>query len=235
MVNCNKYNITVYICQQVYEKYMCSGIEFINRIDLVLNEQGRTRKSLAENLDILPATMASWKSKDIFPPVDTLSKIADELEVSLDWLIAGYPGFGVDKETFGEYSREAVRERIYKSLIGKDELPSEEELAKIHAENKISFPISYQALRNWSKGRISLDMYFFQQMAYNLKTNIQYLLTGQDDKLPQDFDPVLFKAARENANSVHCLYNLSEDKKKIVSDMLNKLMELEHLEHVSKK
>ena len=78
-------------------------------------------------------------------------------------------------------------------------------------------------------------MYFFQQMAYNLNTNIQYLLTGLDDKLPQDFDPVLFKAARENANSVNCLYNLSEDKKKIVSDMLNKLIELEHFEHVSKK
>ncbi len=78
-------------------------------------------------------------------------------------------------------------------------------------------------------------MYFFQQMAYNLNTNIQYLLTEQDDKLPQDFDPVLFKAAKENANSVHCLYNLGEDKKKIVSDMLNKLMELARLEHVSKK
>lgn len=213
---------------------MCSGIEFINRIDIVLNEQGKTRKSLAENLDILPATMASWKSKDIFPPVDTLSKIADELEVSLDWLIAGYPGWGVDKETFGENSREAVRERIYKALTGKDGL-TEEEIKTAHTENKISFPISYQALKNWAKGRISLDMYFFQQMAYNLNTNIQYLLTGQDDKLPQDFDPVLFKAARENANSVHCLYNLSDDKKKIVSDMLNKLMELEHLEHVSKK
>jgi len=212
-----------------------SGISLVNRIDEVLSELGLTRKEFAAKIDVIPTTMATWKTRDIFPPVDTLSKIADELEVSLDWLIAGYPGFGVDKETFGEYSREAVRERIYKSLIGKDELPSEEELAKIHAENKISFPIAYQALRNWSKGRISLDMYFFQQMAYNLKTNIQYLLTGQDDKLPQDFDPVLFKAARENANSVHCLYNLSEDKKKIVSDMLNKLMDLEHLEHVSKK
>ena len=78
-------------------------------------------------------------------------------------------------------------------------------------------------------------MYFFQRMAMVLETNLQHLLTGQNDKLPQDFDPVLFKAARENANSVHCLYNLSDDKKKIVSDMLNKLMELEHLEHVSKK
>jgi hypothetical protein len=54
-------------------------------------------------------------------------------------------------------------------------------------------------------------------------------------KVPEDFDPVLFNEAKENANSVHCLYNLSEDKKKIVSDMLNKLMDLEHLEHVSKK
>ena len=214
---------------------MCSGIELVSRIDGILAELGLTRKDFAEKMDIIPATMATWKSKNIFPPVDTLSKIADELEVSLDWLIAGYPGFGVDKETFGEYSREAVRERIYKSLIGKDELPSEEDLAKIHAENKISFPISYQALKNWAKGRISLDMYFFQQMAYKLNTNLQYLLTGLEDKLPKDFDPVLFKAARENANSVHCLYNLSDDKKQIVSDMLNKLMELEHLERISKK
>ena len=211
-----------------------SGISLVNRIDEVLSELGLTRKEFAAKIDVIPTTMATWKTRDIFPPVDTLSKIADELEVSLDWLIAGYPGWGVDKETFGENSREAVRERIYKVLTGKEDL-TEEEIQVAHTANKISFPISYQALRNWSKGRISLDMYFFQQMAYNLKTNIQYLLTGQEDKLPKDFDPVLFKAARENANSVHCLYNLSDDKKQIVSDMLNKLMELEHLEHVSKK
>lgn len=211
-----------------------SGISLVNRIDEVLSELGLTRKEFAAKIDVIPTTMATWKTRDIFPPVDTLSKIADELEVSLDWLIAGYPGWGVDKDTFGENSREAVRERIYKVLTGKEGL-TEEEIQAAHTANKISFPISYQALRNWSKGRISLDMYFFQQMAYNLKTNIQYLLTGQEDKLPKDFDPVLFKAARENANSVHCLYNLSDDKKQIVSDMLNKLMELEHLEHVSKK
>lgn len=68
---------------------ICSGIEFINRIDLILNEQGRTRKSLAEGLDILPATMASWKTKDIFPPVDTIVRIADALNVSIDWLVTG--------------------------------------------------------------------------------------------------------------------------------------------------
>ncbi len=209
---------------------MCSGIEFINRIDLILNEQGRTRKSLAEGLDILPATMASWKTKDIFPPVDTLSKIADELEVSLDWLIAGYPGWGVEKENFDEYSREAIRERIYKILTGKDGL-TEEEMRTAHV---ITFPVTYQALRNWAKGRISLDLYFFHQIAYKLNTNIQYLLTGLDDKLPKDFDPGLFKDARENAETLINLNTLSEDKKKIVSDIVSKLVELEHFEHISK-
>ena len=84
-----------------------------------------------------------------------------------------------------------------------------------------------------SRGGILL--FVFQKIASELTTSIQYLLTDLHAKVPEDFDPVLFNEARENANSVHCLYNLSEDKKKIVSDMLNKLMELEHLEHVSKK
>ena len=100
------------------EELQLSGIDLINRIDTVLKEKSLTRKELCENLGILQGTMATWKTKNIFPPVQTLSKIADELEVSLDWLIAGYPGFGVDKETFGDYSREAVRERLYKTLLG---------------------------------------------------------------------------------------------------------------------
>lgn len=211
-----------------------SGIELVNRIDTVLKELNVTRKAFCESLNIIPGTMATWKTKNLFPPVQTLSILADELEVSLDWLITGYPGWGVSKEDFGTNSREAIRERIYKTLTKKDNV-SEEELKAIHKQNPATFPVSYQALYNWAKGRISLDMYFFHQMAYKLNTNLQYLLTGEETSMPSDFDPVLFKEARENQNAVHCLYNLSEDKKKIVGDMLNKLMELEHLEQVSKK
>ena len=71
-------------------------------------------------------------------------------------------------------------------------------------------------------------------MAYKLNTNIQYLLTGLDDKLPKDFDPELFKNARENAKILNNLNTLSEDKKNIVSDIVFKLVELEHFEHISK-
>ena len=95
--------------------------------------------------------------------------------------------------------------------------------------------ISYAKLSSWSKGRYNIDLCIFQQIASELNTSIQYLLTDISAKIPGDFDPVLFNEAKENQNAVHCLYNLSEDKKKIVGDMLNKLMELEHLEQVSKK
>ena len=207
-----------------------SGISLVNRIDEVISELGITRKDFAEKINVIPTTMATWKTRDIFPPVDTISKIADELEVSLDWLIAGYSGWGVEQEYFGEDSREAVRTRIYKLLTGKDGL-TEDEMQTAHI---ITFPVTYQALKNWAKGRISLDLYFFHQMAYKLNTNIQYLLTGLDDKLPKDFDPELFKNARENAKILNNLNTLSEDKKNIVSDIVFKLVELEHFEHISK-
>lgn len=44
-----------------------SGIAFLNRIDEILEEQNRTRKSFCESLQILPGTMATWKTKDIMP------------------------------------------------------------------------------------------------------------------------------------------------------------------------
>lgn len=68
---------------------MCSGIEFVNRIDSVLKDSNKTRKELAKKLNIIPATMATWKTKDIMPPVDTIQRIADELIVSIDWLVTG--------------------------------------------------------------------------------------------------------------------------------------------------
>ena len=211
-----------------------SGISLVNRIDEVISELGLTRKDFATKIDVNPTTMATWKTRNIFPPVDTLSKIADNLEVSLEWLITGSLGYGVDKKSFGDYSREAVRERIYKTLIQEDELPSEEVLAIIHSKNALAFPISYQALKNWAKGRISLDMYFFQQISYKINANLHYLLTGDEYKLPKDFDPILFKAARENTDSLLCIYELNSEKKKIINDIVNKFRDLEWFEKTPK-
>lgn len=207
-----------------------SGIALIYRIDEVLKENGMSRKALCEELGILQGTMATWKTKNIFPPAKTLSNIADKLEVSLDWLIAGYPGYGVEKEVFGEYSRESIRERIYESL-SKNKKLTEEDMQRLHEKHRLIFPLSYKALRNWANGRISLDLFYLQKMSYVLEINLQFLLTGVSGKVPKDFDPGLYKAARKNQNYVFGFEKISDDKKKVVTDVLEKMIELEILEN----
>lgn len=211
---------------------MNSGIELINKIDQVLNELGITRKDFADKIELAPSTMATWKTKDILPSVDTLLKIASALKVSVEWLLSDSSDFEKEDENYGPLSRKSIRDRIYNSLIKKtgDTDCDWKELHNRYLEGDVS----YETLLNWSKGRCNIDFFIFQLLSMLIGTNIQYILTGTTD-CPSDFDPLLYKEAEENMNAVHCLYNLSDDKKKIVGDMLNKLMELEHLEHVSKK
>ena len=66
-----------------------SGIAFVNRIDGLCSVRGMNRKTLCETLGILQGTMATWKTKDIMPPVYTIVKIADFFDISLDFLITG--------------------------------------------------------------------------------------------------------------------------------------------------
>ena len=66
-----------------------SGIDFVKRIDMLLKEKNKTRKELCESLSILQGTMATWKTKDIMPPIHTIYLIAKELNVSIDWLVTG--------------------------------------------------------------------------------------------------------------------------------------------------
>lgn len=115
------------------ENLEISGIKLINRIDKILKEKNQTRKYLCEKLNIIQATMATWKTKDIMPPVQTLYKIAAELNVSLNWLILGDDFFNVEiqnkdlPELLVKYSQELLQLEklssedfyIIKSLLNK--------------------------------------------------------------------------------------------------------------------
>ena len=79
---------------------MCRGKGLVNKIDSVLKESKKTRKELAEKLNIIPATMATWKTKDIMPPIETINKIAEALNVSVSWLISDSNSFEEKKSFF---------------------------------------------------------------------------------------------------------------------------------------
>ncbi|RYD81432.1 MAG: XRE family transcriptional regulator [Sphingobacteriales bacterium] len=59
----------------------------INRIKIVLVEQGRTNKWLAEKMDKNTTTVSRWCTNEMQPSLETLVKIAGVLRVDVRELI----------------------------------------------------------------------------------------------------------------------------------------------------
>lgn len=55
----------------------------INRIKIVLVEQGRTSKWLADKLDKTTPTVSRWCTNEMQPSLETLVKIADVLKIDV--------------------------------------------------------------------------------------------------------------------------------------------------------
>lgn len=59
----------------------------INRLKVVLVENGKTGKWLAESLGKNEATISRWCTNDVQPPLETLIQIAKLLDVDVKDLI----------------------------------------------------------------------------------------------------------------------------------------------------
>jgi len=66
-----------------------NDIRKLNRLKAVLAEQSRTGKSLAEELNVSPVTVSRWSQNISQPDLETLSKIADILQVDPRDLLNG--------------------------------------------------------------------------------------------------------------------------------------------------
>ena len=78
-------NISQYICK--ISNDTGTNMKDVNRLKLVLVEQKRTAKWLAEQLGKDPSTVSKWCSNVTQPTLDTLVNIAKVLDVSIKDLI----------------------------------------------------------------------------------------------------------------------------------------------------
>lgn len=223
-----------------FEKNMCNGIEFVKRLDEILNENNLSRKDFGEMLGLSTSTMGTWKTRNILPPVETVAKIAEKLNVSMEWLLTGFSYQASDYER-GKLSRKTIRDRIYKTLKSKLNIEGSADNERIHKTFFTNIPkITYSALVNWEKGYINLDSYIFEDIANSLGVPLEYLLTGNvyNNSNPLTFDnnadQNIYDTAVRNLNDLFCLDNLTDERRKLAKDMLNQLMKLEHLEYVEK-
>ena len=64
-------------------------MENLNRLKAVLADAGQTNKWLAEQLGKDPVTISKWCTNTVQPDLQTLSKIADLLDVDILELLVG--------------------------------------------------------------------------------------------------------------------------------------------------
>jgi len=62
---------------------------FMDRVESVLKERKWTQKEMAESLGLRRPTLSDWKKNGAVPAGDIALKIADYLNVSIEWLICG--------------------------------------------------------------------------------------------------------------------------------------------------
>lgn len=230
---------------------MKNGIQLVETIDLLLQEKNLTRKDFCKSINIPPSTIATWKTRNICPTVDVLSVIANNLGISLDWLVNDSPSFDDLEETLGNYSRKSIRLRIYQSLKNKyvkvdkrftdDFLENENRIKELHNYYFSGGYVSYEKLLNWSKGRTDIDIYIFNEWAISLNSTLQFILTGNEILIPSStndysrtFEKRLYDLALEFRNELYCLDCLTGERKQTGSSILNQLMDLEHRIYVEK-
>ena len=60
----------------------------LNRLKVVLVEQHKTAKWLAEHMDKDPATISKWCTNNAQPSLETIKKIAEILQVKMSDLVS---------------------------------------------------------------------------------------------------------------------------------------------------
>lgn len=75
-------------------------MDFIDRIDEKLKEKQLKRLTLCDELGITHSAISDWKRRNTIPAADVCLKIADYLDVSVEWLVTG------KEKTAPQYTKE---------------------------------------------------------------------------------------------------------------------------------
>lgn len=90
-------------------------MDFITRIDEKLKEKNLKRQAMYDDLKLNHSAITAWKKRGTIPSADICLKIADYLNVSVEWLLTGKeknaPQFSQEEERFIEILRDLTEEQ----------------------------------------------------------------------------------------------------------------------------
>ena len=73
--------------------YKTNGMLIVERIDQLLSERNENRVIMANSIDVTTQTISHWFTRGTIPAADIALKIADYLNVSIEFLL-----YGIEKD-----------------------------------------------------------------------------------------------------------------------------------------
>ena len=211
--------------------FMRNGIEFVEILDEYLKTKNISRRQFCSLVDIPTSTIATWKSKNAVPSVDLVVKIANFMNVSLDWLVYGELFEGANEQNTYEntFSRRSVIYRIEIAL--RNATNDFDYKFETQHEKYLKDIIDYESLINWKNYKIVLPISILQKIAEKLKVSLQWLLTGKNssDSTDNESSNWLLGLAKKHENVLKGFDCLDEEEQKFVDDYIASKLELRQL------
>ena len=213
---------------------MCNGIVLVEKIDILIKELGLSRKAWSMQFGINPSTIATWRTRNILPPMETIEAIAEYFKVSIEWLISEDSTSELFDSQKIKSSRKAIRDRIYASVASKiqERFETKEELHNYFFNDMPDF--TFKFFYNWSEGRININEYVFEEIAFRIGVPLDYLISGTKATLMLPvskvvMDEYIFHKAKLYEDELLCISQLTGTRKQLASDMLHELANHEQL------
>ena len=208
---------------------MRNGVELVEIIDFLLANKGITRKQFCLDVGIPTSTIATWKSKNSLPNTELISKVANFLNVSIDWLVNGENP--QQEISIAAISRHTIMDRI-ETILRQNTNSFQTPFEELYAEHlgKIA---DFDLVNNWSLGRINVSESVITALANELKVTTDWLLTGKEET-DQVIDTYLYKLAKEHEGVLKGFDCLDEEKQKAVSKEIADSLELRRLQREAK-
>lgn len=154
------------------DKLDINGEHILNRLLNMLNLKNIKQKDFFAKIGISKQGVSRWKEGS-FPSIENAYLMANELDVSLDWLITGNEK---GEDSWEETSPAHIVNRIEETL----------EQATHHKVYELDFNIfesikdiiDPHELNNWRDGKRPLDTVKLCKIADRLGVSVQYLMTG---------------------------------------------------------
>lgn len=196
---------------------MNDGSNLVERIDECLKNRNLKRQALCDAVGITPTAITHWTTRNSMPSADTAIKIANYLDVSVEWLICG------EQTNSNEASApQNIASRIENALLFLTGIPSYSE-----GDNwfrPIQPIISIHTFYNWQTGRNYPDIAILQKIADALSVRFQFLLTGKNDS---EYDSFTFTLANKYEFIIKGFHCLTDENQKVIDKLIAHLLKLQ--------